>query len=79
MAQDFDQYIAGLRAKARAETEDVSKAMNPRRELRPRVEIERHPDSHQRQTEREGRSNWSGGNMGGGSWGGRSRGEGEQP
>jgi hypothetical protein len=53
--------------------------MNPRRELRPRLEIERQPDSHQRQVEREGRSNWSGGGMGGGTWGGRSRSEGEQP
>ena len=76
----MDQALAGLRAQTggRAETEEVSKIMSPRRELRPRQEIERHPDSHQRQVEREGRSNWSGGSMGGGTWGGRSRGEREQ-
>jgi hypothetical protein len=37
------------------------------------------PTYYQKQTEREGRSEWSGGNMGGGTWGGRSRGEREQP
>ena len=79
MGKDFEQYIAGLRAQARAESEEVSKAANPRRELRPRMEIERHPDTHQRQAERSGSSNWSGGSMGGGTWGGRSRGDREQP
>ena len=43
------------------------------------IQYERNPAPFQRQTEREGRSEWSGGNMGGGTWGGRSRGEREQP
>jgi hypothetical protein len=37
------------------------------------VEHERNPSYHQKQVEREGRSEWSGGSMGGGTWGGRSR------
>jgi hypothetical protein len=39
---------------------------------------ERNPSYQQKQAEREGRSEWSGGNMGGGTWGGRARGEREQ-
>ena len=37
------------------------------------IEYERNPSTHQKRAEREGRSEWSGGNMGGGTWGGRSR------
>jgi len=37
------------------------------------VEYDRNPSYHQKQAEREGRSEWSGGSMGGGTWGGRSR------
>lgn len=79
MGKEFDQYIAGLRAKARAETEAVSRNMRPERETRPRLEIERKTDYFTRRVEHDGRSNWSGGSMGGGTWGGRSRGEREQP
>jgi len=43
------------------------------------IQYERHPTAFVRQVEREGRSEWSGGSMGGGTWGGRSRGEREQP
>lgn len=66
-------------AELRAETEGVSRQLRPERETRPRVEIESRVDSFTRRIEHEGRSNWSGGSMGGGTWGGRSRGEGEQP
>lgn len=79
MSKDFDAYIAGLRAQARAETENVSRHMRPERGTRPRHEAERHADSFTRRVEHDGRSNWSGGNFGGGSWGGRARGEREQP
>jgi hypothetical protein len=37
------------------------------------VQYERNPSYHQKQAEREGRSEWSGGSMGGGTWAGRSR------
>jgi len=43
------------------------------------IQFDRNPSLHQKQTERQGRSEWSGGSMGGGTWGGRSRGEREQP
>lgn len=44
-----------------------------RQQPRPQAEIERSPTSFQKQQEREGRSEWSGGSMGGGTWAGRSR------
>lgn len=66
MEQDFKEHIARLRAQAQ-------------NQVRSQPEIERNSDSYQRKSEREGRSNWSGGNFGGGTWGGRSRSEGEQP
>lgn len=77
---DFSKYLAGLRAKAggRASNEEESRRAQPSRGERPHSERERFPDYHQRRSEREGHSNWSGGNMGGGTWGGRSRGEREQ-
>jgi len=50
------------------ESEGVSHQVQPQRETRPQAEKERAPDTYQRNLEREGRSEWSGG-----SWGGRSR------
>ncbi len=43
----------------------------PEPQLRPRAEIERNPAFFQRTQKREGRSEWSGGSMGGGVWAGR--------
>jgi|HubBroStandDraft_4_1064222.scaffolds.fasta_scaffold875766_2 hypothetical protein len=68
---DFSQYLNGTRE--RAETEEVSRQIHPQRDTRPQTEKERTPDAFQRQQERDGRSEWSGGNMGGGTWAGRSR------
>lgn len=59
----------------RAESEGVSHQLQPQRETRSRRDIEAHPDYTQRKAEREGRSNWSGGWAGGGTWAGRSRGD----
>jgi len=70
----MDRALAALRA----QSEGVSRQVLPEREARPRLEKERQPDYHARRVEHEGRSNWSGGSMGGGTWGGRSRGEREQ-
>jgi hypothetical protein len=55
------------------ETEGVSRQQVPERNVRPQAEKERAPDYFQRTQEREGRSEWSGGNMGGGTWAGGSR------
>jgi hypothetical protein len=52
--------------RAQAETREVVRQNSS-------VQYERHPSYHQRQAEREGRSEWSGGSMGGGTFGGRSR------
>lgn len=49
------------------------RAIDPRRERLSQADRERVPDYTQRQQEREGRSEWSGGSMGGGTWAGRSR------
>jgi hypothetical protein len=61
---DFSRFT-GVRADSggRAETEDVARLQNPRQQLRPQSEIERHPTYYQRSQEREGRSEWSGGSM----------------
>jgi hypothetical protein len=56
-----------------AESEGVSHQQQPERETRPQPEKERAPDYTQRRAEREGRSEWSGGSFGGGTWAGRSR------
>jgi hypothetical protein len=56
-----------------AENNEVARQQNPAPQLRPQGEIERNPAYYQRTQEREGRSEWSGGSMGGGTWGGRSR------
>jgi hypothetical protein len=47
--------------------------VDPRREMIPQAVRERVPDYTQRQHEREGRSEWSGGSWGGGTVNGRSR------
>lgn len=52
--------------------EDLRRA-HPRREMTPQAVRERVPDYTQRQQEREGRSEWSGGSAGGGTWAGRTR------
>ena len=56
-----------------AEGTEVIRQVDPRRELRSQAERERNPDYFQRAQEREGRSEWSGGSMGGGTWAGRGR------
>lgn len=52
-----------------ANKEEVTRQEHPRSQ----PEIERHPSYFQKQQEREGRSEWSGSYMGGGTWAGRSR------
>ena len=76
---DFSRYLGSARAQSegRAANERESKRAHPERETRPQSEKERFADSFQRRREYEGRSNWSGGGMGGGTWGGRSRGGGQ--
>ena len=56
-----------------AQNDEVARQNDPRREMRSPGDKERSPDYFQRTQEREGRSEWSGGNMGGGIWAGRSR------
>ncbi len=63
---DFSQFT-GVDAAERL------RGIDPRRETLSQAVRERVPDYFQRQQEREGRSEWSGGNMGGGTWAGRSR------
>jgi hypothetical protein len=63
---DFSQYTGSK------ETEET-KSQSPAQHLRSQPEKERAPGSFQKKQEREGDSGWSGGNMGGGSWAGRSR------
>lgn len=62
-AEKIDNKLAALRQAGQSE---VARRMDP-------VGHERNPPSFQRQQEREGRSEWSGGSMGGGTWAGRSR------
>jgi len=52
---------------------ETVRQLDPRRERLSQADRERVPDSFRRQQEREGRSEWSGGSMGGGTWAGRSR------
>jgi len=68
---DIAKYLLGSRAAA--ESQEVSRQIHPERGTRPQSEKERAPDYFQRQQERDGRSEWSGGSMGGGVWAGRSR------
>ena len=56
----------------RAESENVSRQRDPRREMSSPAEKEK-PDFYRRGLEREGGSEWSGKTMGGGTWAGRSR------
>jgi hypothetical protein len=64
---DFSRFTG------RAESEEVARHNDPKRELTPPAEKERTPDYYRRTQEREGNSEWSGGSMGGGTWAGRSR------
>jgi hypothetical protein len=64
---DFSKYTGS------AESEESRRAQVPEQHLRPQAEKERAPDYFRRTQEREGRSEWSGGSMGGGTWAGRSR------
>jgi len=70
MKVDIQKYLAQSR---QAENAEVSRQMAPERGARPQQEKERMPDYFQRQTERDGNSDWSGGSGGGGTWAGRSR------
>jgi len=63
---DFSQFTG-------VDASEHVRSVDPRREKTSQAVRERVPDSFQRQQEREGRSEWSGGTMGGGSWAGRSR------
>jgi hypothetical protein len=63
---DFSQFT-GVDAAERL------RGVDARRETLPQSVRERVPDYTQRQAEREGRSEWSGGWAGGGTWAGRSR------
>jgi len=62
-AEKIDKAVRDLRLAGQTE---------PARQIDP-VAHERNPPSFQRAAERDGRSEWSGGSMGGGTWGGRSR------
>jgi hypothetical protein len=55
------------------ESEEVTRGLDPKRELRSPSDKERTPDYFQRSQERDGHSTWSGGSMGGGTFAGRSR------
>jgi hypothetical protein len=68
-----DRIIDYSRFTGAAESEDVSRQRLPERETRKQAEKEYAPDYFQKRQEREGRSEWSGGSMGGGTWAGRSR------
>jgi len=63
---DFSEFIQSPNG-------EELRQMNPQRETWPQAAKERNPDYHQRRSEREGRSEWSGGWAGGGTWAGRSR------
>jgi hypothetical protein len=64
---DFSKYTGN------AGNEAAERQQGPQEQLRPQQEKERAPGSFQRSQEREGRSEWSGSSMGGGTWAGRSR------
>jgi hypothetical protein len=69
----MDNQIDFSRFTGRTENEEVARQLDPMRELRTPVEKESSPDYFRRGQEREGKSEWSGGSMGGGTWAGRSR------
>ena len=64
---DFSKYTGS------AGTESTERQQAPQEQLRPQAEKERAPSYFQRSQEKDGRSEWSGGSMGGGTWAGRSR------
>jgi hypothetical protein len=55
---DINKYLGGVRSTSggRAETEGVSVANQPEREMRAQLEKELHPDYYQRQLKERGRS-----------------------
>jgi hypothetical protein len=59
---DFEHYRLTF------EKHELERQLNPNEHVREQREIEKHPTYFQKTVEREGRSNWSGGE-----WGGRSR------
>jgi hypothetical protein len=63
---DYSQFTG-------VDSAEALRRVDPRREMISQPVRERVPDYTQRQQEREGRSEWSGGGMGGGTWAGRSR------
>jgi hypothetical protein len=63
---DFSQFTG-------VDSAERLRGVDARRERISQRDRERVPDYFQRQQEREGRSEWSGGSMGGGTWAGRSR------
>jgi hypothetical protein len=69
----MDARIDFSRFTGTGESEEVIRKLDPKRELRSPAEKERAPDFYQRGQERDGHSTWSGGNMGGGTFAGRSR------
>lgn len=64
---DYSRFTGG------SQSTEEGRQQEPRQQVRPQAEIERNPTYFQKQQEREGRSEWSGGSMGGGTWAGRSR------
>lgn len=63
---DFSQFTG-------VDSAEMVRQLDPRRERIPQAVRERVPDYFQRRQEKEGRSEWSGASMGGGTWAGRSR------
>lgn len=63
---DFSKYTG-------SQSEEARRAESPEQQLRAQPEKERAPSGFQKSQEAEGRSEWSGGSMGGGTWAGRSR------
>lgn len=64
---DYEKYMAGLRARAEAERQARQQGREVSESGKER------PDYHTRTREREGNSPFSGGWAGGGTWAGRSR------
>jgi len=53
---DFSKYLAGMRAeRGRAESEEVSRQVQPQREIRSQSEKEQSPDYYERQQKRKER------------------------
>ena len=60
-----DKKIDFARYRRSAENDQVERQQDPRQQLRPQNEQERHPTFFQRMAKSEGRSNFSGGVFGG--------------